>query len=286
MKLVKVLFILCITFSTGCGPTNVLDEYSNTDSDAAKFFEAKKLLDRSEWAEVIDIIENDISASYAAKAEVKETLASAYSGQCGFTFVDILSGLEDATSSNFFPLFLSIFSSNQIQVASCDQAISILQSIGTVTTRTAKQNLFLSILGMARVGTTLAIRLDADVDGVADAGSKVCENVHATDPHLPAVQIKKIATGIGLIFENISALSGMLDSSSNSLGGMEDALSACTSLGVGVDCVVTNEADVSNELDYVVRSMLDTGDYGFGTCVLGSAVPAEQCCPTITPPFP
>lgn len=285
MKFFKFLFILCITFSTGCGPTNVLDEYSNTSSDAAKFFEAKQLLDRSEWADVIDIIENDLSASYAAKAEVKEVLASAYSGQCGFTFMDILSGLEDATSSNFFPLFLSIFSNNQIQVASCDQAISILQSLGTVTTRTAKQNLFLSILGMARVGTTLASRLDADFDGIADAGSKVCESVHA-DPHLPTAQVKKIATGIGLIFENISALSGMLDSSSNSLGGMEDALAACTSLGVGVDCVVTNEADVSNELDYVVRSMLDTGDYGFGTCVLGSSDPLEQCCPTITPPFP
>lgn len=280
MKKYQSLILLFVFVFSGCGDVNVLDNYSNADSDEARYFEATTLLDERKWSQVISIIENDLSNGFAARSEVQETLASAYAGHCGYTFADILVGLQDATDSRFFPLFLDIFSSNSIVTTSCDHAITVLQGLGTVTERTSKQNLMLSILGMARIGTTLAVKLDPGATGTADPAANVCSRTDPGVPYLAEADIKKVATGIGLIFENISALGGLLGSGSNSLSGLTDALNACQGLGLGVNCIVTNEAEVDSPLDYVTRVMLDTGDFGFKTCDMNTA---GSCCPGLTP---
>lgn len=312
MNAVKRIFILvlCLTLSTSCSAPNVLTEYSQTDTDEALFYEAKKKIDALEWDEAIDIIENQISDGYAAKVKVQEALAGAYAGKCGFTFVDILNGLMNSPSSSIFPFFMSIFAGNTLDPAACDESIRIISSFGTVLQRTQDQNLFLTILGIARVGTSLGAKLDPTSDGVADGvygtDYNVCHNYSAgsaTDgypgamiPPMPAppaeptrsltdTEVKNVASGIGLIFENMSALAAALSGDNSTLTALEDALASCESVAGAGNCTATNESAVSAELLFAMRYLLDTGDMGFGSCDPTKAFPdASACCPALKPP--
>ncbi|MFV3408448.1 hypothetical protein ACNH6C_07560 [Bdellovibrio bacteriovorus] len=313
MKSVKQAFIilLSLVLTTSCAQPNLLTDVSDTDSDDALYYEAKKKLDALEWDEAIDIIENQLSPTYAAKVSVKETLAGAYAGKCGFTFVDILSGMQNSPSANIFPFFVSIFGGNTLDTASCDQAISIISGLGTVLQRTQDQNLFMTILGIARIGTTLGAKLDPTNDGVADGvyntDFNVCHNYSggpgsaATDgwPQpgpIPApvvaptrtvtdIEAKKVASGIGLIFENISALASVLSGDNSTLTALQDALGQCELVAGAGNCTATNEAAVTDELLYTIRVLMDANGMGFGTCDPTKVYPdAAACCPRLKIP--
>ncbi|AFY02747.1 hypothetical protein [Bdellovibrio bacteriovorus] len=321
MKCVKQAFIilLSLVLTTSCAQPNLLTDVSDTDSDDALYYEAKKKLDALEWDEAIDIIENQLSPTYAAKVSVKETLAGAYAGKCGFTFVDIISGMQNSPSANIFPFFVSIFGGNTLDTASCDQAISIISSLGTVLQRTQDQNLFMTILGIARIGTTISAKLDPTNDGVVDGvyntNYSVCHNYSgapgtatATDGwaqpgpspqnplSIPApvvaptrsitdTEAKKVASGIGLIFENISALASVLSGDNSTLTALQDALEQCESVAGAGNCTATNEAAVGPELLYTIRVLMDTNGMGFGACDPTKVYPdAAACCPRLKIP--
>lgn len=310
MKRTKRILILLMSLAltTSCGEPNLLTEFSQTDSDEALYFEAKKQIDNLQWDTAIDIIENQMGSAYAARVDVKETLAGAYAGKCGFTFIDIVTGLSNSPSANLFPFFMSIFAGQTLTPSACDQAISIISSLGNASQRSQDQNLFLTILGIARIGTTLGAKLDPTADGVADGvystDYNVCHNYSggaATDGYglpLPAPQppaeparsitdaeAKRVASGIGMIFENMAALGSVLSGDNATLTSLQETLTDCEAIaGVG-NCTATSVDAVSPELLYVIRVLLDVNGMGFGTCVIGDTYPAATaCCPALKPP--
>lgn len=308
MNFFKRLLIISLVMSltTSCSDPNILEDFSQTESDEAYFIEAQKKVDNLEFTLALDILENKISAGYQQRVKVKELRAGAYAGRCGFTFADIFAGIQNSSTTNIFPYFMSIFGYTTVIPAACDNAITIMESLGSVLTRTNDQNLFLSILGLARVGTTLKSKLDGTIqDGVAEGayltGYNVCHNYvagvaddgWANVPPLPAPEtmpvsgrtitdadVKKIASGVGLIFENISALGGAMSGGNSVVTALESALTQCESLPGGPDCQVTDPNLVSDELVYAIRVLLADSSMGFGTCTAG-AVPNPP-----TPPFP
>lgn len=314
MKNVKKIFIVLLSMilTTSCGQPNLLTDVSQTDTDEALYFEAKKQIDDMEWDTAIDIIENQMSDGYAAQEAVQESLAGAYAGKCGFTFIDILDGIQNSPSAKIFPFFMSIFAGNTLDPSSCDQAISIISSFGSVVERTQDQNLFLTILGIARIGTTLGAKLDPTADGTADGvyntDYNICHNYSAgvaTDgypvpggPFPPApmaeptrsitdTEAKKVASGIGMIFENMSALASVLSGDNSTLTSLQDALTSCEAVAGAGNCTATNESAVGPELLYTIRILMDTNDMGFGTCDPTKIYPdAAACCPRLYPPVP
>lgn len=319
-----LILLLSLTLTTSCGQPNLLTDVSETDSDEALFFEAKKKIDKLEWSTAIDIIENQMSDGFAAREEVQEVLAGAYAGKCGFTFMDIVNGLKNSSSTSIFPFFMNIFSGNALDTSACDRSINIITSFGSVLERTNDQNLFLTILGIARIGTTLGAKLDPTHDGVADGVYKtdfnVCHNYSggvgssatdgwpqgnpmqnplsipdpavAPDRALTDIEAKKVASGIGIIFENMSALAAILSGGNSTLNALQDALTQCESVAGAGNCTATNVAAVTPELLYTIRVLMDSADMGFGTCTPGVMPddPSDDlndpayCCIRLKPP--
>lgn len=303
-----LIIVACLGLTTSCAKPNVLTDFSQQNSDDALYIEAQKLVDQSDWDGSIAIIENKISSGYRTKRNVINTWAGAYAGKCGINFAGLVLGLKNASgsASQLFPFFMNVFAGVTVLPTACETAITLMQSIGAVGSRTTDENLFLSVLGISRVATNLAAELDsADHNGSIDSSSNVCHEwsggnpLHpwlATDPAYalyppPATQpshflkdseVQRIAAGIGLIVENASALSDTIGSSNSILTALTSVQSSCTSLGVS--CTGTDPAAVSNQLIYAVRALLSSSSMGFGTCVPGSVTAGQICCPTVKPP--
>lgn len=329
MKNLKIILvgILSGMLSTSCGQPNLLSDFAQTDSDQALYLEAKKKIDAMAWDDAIAIIENRLSASFQAKPNVKETLAGAYVGKCGLTFFDLVDGLSNASPTKIFEYFMGVFKNMTLTPAACEQAISIIESVGTVTERTKDQNLFLAILGVARVGVTLSYKLDQeDHDGVADSTFNVCHEyvdrdsdgdidkldiltrwpdpiynkliqkpVPAPEHFLTDDDVKKVVTGFGLIMENLASLSEAIGETSDTMSSLEGIKAECEA-AVGGACDITDSAAVTNQMAYAFRLLLDTSDWGFGTCDLSTSLPTFTgmepddsvdmtgiCCPTRVP---
>lgn len=306
MKRVKLLFslILSLGLTTSCDKSNVLTEYSQTDSDEALYIDAKKKMDNLQWQVAIDIIEDQISAGFQARRDVKNSLAGAYAGKCGVTFFDLIDGLTNSPSPQIFPYFMGIFEGVTLDTASCDTAIQIMQSLGTVGQRTNDENLYLALLGLTRIGTTLSAKLDqSPSNGAIDSNSTVCNNntggsetdgwsaqFKANPFNFPAApggmthfltdnEVKKVIVGLGLIFENAAALTAALGGGSNStLDGINDAKAACASAIDAItnhavaSCEFTDTTAVPSSLVYAFRLMLRSDDFGFAGCSIDTNV--------------
>ncbi|UOF01089.1 outer membrane protein assembly factor BamD [Bdellovibrio reynosensis] len=300
MKSVKRIFIIFLSavLTTSCGDPNLLTEFSETDSDEALWVDAKKHIDDLEWDSAIDIIENQLSAGYQERIDVKEGLAGAYVGKCGLTFLEIVSGMTDAPSSNLFEYFMGIFKDMELEPEHCETAIEIIQGLGTVSQRTQDQNLFLAILGIARLGVTLSYKLDqVDHDGQMDANSNVCNDhsggqlspwpmpVYQFMPrqtpvpahYLNDADMRKIVSGFGLIIENLAALTAAIGNDSDTITALDDFKADCQEASGDVACDITDPDDVDDALmKYAFRVFMDTSDVGFGTCSLSTPLPVDD----------
>ena len=332
MDIFKRIFILIVTLSvtTSCGTENVLSEVSNKETDEAYYIDAKKELDNMQWDSTVTIITSKMSANYQARRDVKMTLASAYAGKCGLIFMDLIQGMTNNPSSAMFQFFMGVWGGKTVNPDSCELAIGVLQGIGTKTQRTTNENLFLSLLGVARIGTNLVANLDnGDHNGAMDTDATVCHGDAAgtgtawqsplstffpTPPggmtqYMTSNNMKRVAAGLGLILENLDALTGALGSGS-SLDGIDDISTMCSTVmstitGSSVSCdSMTTTGAVTDEMVYAMRMMLASSDFGLGsTCTvtgtttfLGdvatylanwptpNAPPADVCCPSTAIP--
>ncbi|KHD89275.1 MAG: hypothetical protein OM95_04345 [Bdellovibrio sp. ArHS] len=201
---------MSLLLTTSCGQPNVLTEYSNTESDAAYHLDAKTKIDNFEWDAAIEILTTKISADYQARNDVKTTLMYAYGGKCGISFFDLIDSLKNVSSTKMFEFVLQLYANRVVDVASCDNAISVLQGIGAAPAqRTSQQNAFAAILGLTRMATTLHAKFDTESsglgDGLVDAGADSCA-IADTAGRLSDADMNRIITGLGLVFENLSEL--------------------------------------------------------------------------------
>lgn len=306
MKNFRIILVALLTglLSASCGQPNLLSEFAQTDSDEALYMEAKKAIDDMAWDDAIAIIEDQLSASFQQKANVKETLAGAYVGKCGLTFFELVDGLSSANPTKIFEYFMGIFKNMNLTPAACEQAISLIESIGGVSERTQDQNLFLAILGVARIGVTLSYKLDQeDHDGIADSTFNVCHEyadqdtdgdidkddiltrwpdpiynkiiqkpVPEPEHFLTDDDLKKVVTGFGLIMENLASLSSAIGETSDTMGSLEGIKTQCEDTVEG-PCDITDPSAVTAQMAYAFRLLLDSTDWGFGSCSLSTALP-------------
>ncbi|QLY26101.1 hypothetical protein [Bdellovibrio sp. KM01] len=334
MSIFTRIFILITTLAitSSCGTPNVLSEVSNKETDEAYLIDAKSDLDDMEWDSTISIVTGKMSSGYQSRRDVKMILASAYAGKCGLLFFDLIQGMTNNAATEMFKYFMGIWGGKTVDPDSCELAIGVLQGIGTAAERTTNENLFLALLGVARIGTNLSAQLDSgDHNGAMDADATVCHEdgtgtltqwKDAPDPipganyyratfglppagktkYMSTANIKRVASGLGLILENMASLTDALGGGTTigALGDLsdacDDAMSAIT--GVATSCAtMTTPAAVSSEMVYAMRFMMDSAEFGFGTCSIANSVtfisnfatftppvPADLCCPTTSIP--
>jgi len=306
------LFIVVILFVTSmsCTQPNALGDLAQTNTDQALYIQAQQDLDNSDWDDAINILTTQLSTSYQAQPSVVQSLAGAYAGKCGVNFPDLANNMKQANSSTvLFSYIMQAFHGVAVAPAYCEQAITTMQTLGTVQTRTTDQNLYMAILGMARVGTTLGSAFSlTTADGGTDSSFSVCNNYVAgvaTDGYTPAeiaggapappaqphyfltnLQVQTVAAGVGLIFENISALTSAFSVTAGPLiTSITSAQTECESFMGPGNCTVTSPAAVSAQLIYAYRVFLDTSSYGIGSCdpTITNYNTPGFCCPALLP---
>jgi hypothetical protein len=289
MKFFKnIILLLGVLLSlTSCSDPNFFKQFSKQDSDEALYHEALKKIDALDWDAAINIMANQLSASYKQSVKVRESLMGAYAGKCGLSFVTLVSGLASSTGG-IFKLALGAFGGLQVDVASCDSAALILQSLGSSTERTQNQNLYAAILGLTKLGVNLHNTLDTESsgigDGAVDGGSDVCaEPVSTTAGQLTDAEIKKVIVGTGLIFENIATLAAAIGTGNAGVDSMNAAKTACEAIaGVG-NCTITDEGStaITPQAIRFFRRLVASSSMGVGSCDI--SVPLS-CCPALAVP--
>lgn len=218
MRALNIFLVILCLLTSSCDKPNVLTEYSKTNDDEALFLEAQKRMDNFEWDKAISILTTDLSADFRQKPKAQERLMHAYGGKCGISFFDMIQALKNVNSTKMFDIALKIFDQKVVNVAACDAAINVLHNLGaTAAERTGSQNTFAAILGLTRMGTTIKAKMDRESSGLGngqvDAGWNSCEISDAT-LRLSNADMNRVASGVGLMFENLVALGESLTSGS------------------------------------------------------------------------
>lgn len=267
----EVIFISVMVLAACSG--NVFKEMADKNTDEAKYETANKAIDAGDYDAAIAAIES-LSADYRGKTKVIETWAGAYAAKCGQQFVAIVNGLS---SSSGAPLkyFMGIFKNITTDAPSCATAQAKMELLGTSTQRTTDQNFFMFLLGISKIGTYLKKNADiSPVDGSADAGFSSCSSSSISD-----ADIKQVITGVGLLFENITAIGASI-SGSSAIASLSSLQATC-----GAACAITDITSPSLTAPVVnyFREALMASDFGVGSnCTLSQALPigaGTTCCP-------
>jgi hypothetical protein len=274
-----IIFLLCMTTSCEEQP-NVLANLASTGGDAAVYEEARKKVDDRQWDSAISMITVDLSAAYQTRADVKETLAGAYAGKCGLDFVNLATGLANSNSVAQLYRFFMVAMKNKIVVPSaCDSAQAVIESFGNSAARTADQNLFLTIIGIAKSGAWIRVKADQDLaglgDGAMDAGFDPC---NATS--FPDQNVIQATVGLGLVLNNVTTIASRLAGSTlNDINFFNaNCLAAMQLIDPTVTtCDLTDVAFVTSK-KALFRSLLNEGStIGFGGCTTDTPFSACPC---------
>lgn len=261
LSLLKSIFLFGLILSNLSCSMNMLSASAKIDTDEARLFQAKMLMNKSKWDDAITQITGMTTAGQAQR-DVKATLASAYAGKCGLnliTFADQLS----SSSSNLFALFLNTMkSATATEVTACEAAVTLLTSISSsAAARTADENILLAFTSFAKIGAILAVYADTNNDGSADGGFDSCSTAQ-----LPDASLRSIGTGVTIAVASLTASGGNIGSALSTAVN-----SACSSLA-GVDptwdfCAVTDPTAFSAVQVKAIGGMVTSTDNpGLGTC--------------------
>lgn len=266
IPLLKSALLICVTGTLlmSCGG-NLYQAMSGKTSHDAIVEEVKNLTNDQRYSEAIALIE--ANPNMVTDREDKFLFAAAYAGGCGLTFASIFESLATASGSPM-EFAKDAFTTTPVVPAYCYSAQQWIEAIGAAGVRTTNENIAMFLIGLAKVGTYLRSRADADMDGVLDVGYDSCSNTS-----LPRADVKQVITGFGLMIENIAALG------TNLSGGMSGDITsigaACT--GLGLSCNVTDPAGISDgdadDFRHAIKSD-STANFGIESC---ATLPV--CCP-------
>ena len=253
--------VVVTLFSVACSQ-NAFLESAKRDTDAARLFEARKLMNQSRWDDAITSI---LAMSTAAQAEreTKATLASAYAGKCGLNLISLADKVLNSGGSNYFPLFLNALRATDATGESyCELAETTLTSISsTAASRTADENTLLAFVEFAKIGAILAVYGDTNDDGSADGTFNPCNT-----GILPDAKLRQIGTGVTIAVASLSAAGGTVGSSLTT-----SVNSACATLA-GINpsydfCSITDPtAFTVNQVKAIGGLVRSTDSPGVGTC--------------------
>ncbi len=273
---------------------NIFEPLTPKDTNAAYLYSARLKIDAGQYAEALTDL-GQIDAEYASQNDVRITFASAYAGECGMEFIPFFNSIStiNLTGTTIFKYLRASFTDKATTPTSCTEAEKKLKEIGaTSAARLAAMNgekevnMLMAILSMAKIGSYLRVTSDVDGtnslgDGTTDASFDSCDSTKLTD-----TQVLEIATGFGLLVENLSAILGDGSSTATTLAVVTAAFTAL--------CGPTPPAGGCNILDYstltddektaIINTYRDLlkSDQGIEALPIGT----NACDPTQTIPPP
>lgn len=270
---------------------NILEPLTPKDSNKALLYEAKKQIDAGNFTAALEAF-SDMDPDFAAQNEVRLTHASAFAGACGMQFIPFFSGLTNANfdpPNTFFKTLRGTFTDKTATPDYCRDAEKKLKEIGsTQALRLAAMNgsheinMLMAILAMAKVGAILRTTSDTDGtnslgDGTTDAGFDSCSSTSISDD-----DVVDVATGFGLINENLPTLLGASSNTAVALQVIAAAISPLCNLPDSSKCLVLDGNDIADntqraEIINTFRDLLAIKGFGLGSCDLPTL--PDDCCP-------
>lgn len=268
LNIFKMTFVFFLTIVMSCSG-NVYTEMSNKNTEEALLESALKSINSGDYDGAIASL-NKITSAYRHDASVSKAAAAAYAGKCGLNFFNLVTTITGVTAATPLLLFMNAFTAVSVVPASCDssQAEIEFKYGATSAVRPADINLFLAILGIAKMGTYLRSIADPLQTGSVNASFvDACAVGTITD-----VQTKEVGTGLGLLLDNIASLTAAIagNSAITSLAGLQ---AAC-----GAACVITdvNSANWTAANIKIIRSAIKSNSFGIQNC---GNNPFVTCCP-------
>ncbi len=280
-------FCLLFTLTVSSSCSNVLERFADVNTDAANYEEAQKKLNGGEYSEA-EFYFSKLSPAFASNPEVKLQWASALAGQCGYTFFSIFGSLGSGD-----PLFLSAMKAFQQKSYSLDKCTAARLKLEEISSdpalRSVDQNLFMLVLGFARIGG--ALRNDADIDsignlgdGAMDGGFNAC-TVGAgnnADGELSDAEIDEVILGLGLVLQNLTFVSAAIGGGADSITEISDACGALTPVPLPVNpCTITDSSQITGAVRTAIRQIVHTNNtnptmpLGIGGC---NNADVTTCC--------
>lgn len=268
------LLVLGSIFSVGCGG-NFFQLTAKKDTSEAIYQDARDALNDLDYdtaiSKIVELQGKD-STFYLRCEKVdgikicpREDLAGAYASKCGLNFVTFVSSLTSSTGSPFL-FFMQKFKSVSVVPASCYEAQKVIETFGaTPGARTSEQNLFMAVLGMAKMGTYLRDAADVNQDGDADGTYSSCNS-----SSISADYLRQVISGMGLVIDNIAAVSAVVSGNSSALTDLETIRTSC-----GSACAITDPNSSSFD-ETVTRRLLRSSDNGIEP---SSGCTLITCCP-------
>lgn len=256
----KIIFAMISALSVGCGG-NLFQLTAKKDSSEALYQDARDSLNDLDYdtaiSKIVEIRTKD-SNFYLRCEKVdgikicpREDLAGAYASKCGLNFVTFVSSLTSSTGTPFL-FFMQKFKDVTVSPANCYEAQKVIETFGTTSAaRSAEQNLFMAILGMAKMGTYLRDAADVNQDGSADAGYSSCNSSSISIDYL-----RQVISGMGLVIDNLAAVSAVLSGNSQALTDLDQIKQTC-----GSPCAITDPNSSSFD-EAVTRVLLRSSDMG------------------------
>ena len=273
----------CLLGNLSCS-VNALTSFADTRSNEALYYSALSQVNGGSYAAALATI-GEMESDYASRREVKTLKASAYAGICGLRFLDMVEALGGISATNrIFPALLDKFRHGSgAKIDACRNAELSLESIGAIGTRTADENLFLALVGLAKIGNVLSLYLDDDQDGQVTASTDVCPRARGARPSAPVANdfyepdLRQLAASLMIALANIQAVSAQVDVGNGALTGINQA---CTDIAV-IDNDVCTKTDpaafTATELDAVLSLIKEDSATGFGSDCSGDVTSCN--CP-------
>jgi len=255
------------------GCSNIYQSMANKTTDEALYEDAQILMDKQNWDDAIAKM-NDLSADYKSRPDVIETWAGIYAGKCGLDFISYFTTLGSAnlSSTTIFQYFMSAWTGKTVNPTYCTLAQTKIEEISVnPTLRTSGENLFMAILGMVKIGVYLRNYVDRDGNGTAE--KNVCTN---DSSNLPDAAVQEIVSGLGLIMTNLSYVTGVAASLTNSLSSVNTICNGLSGACIKTNPATVNSTDIDNFRDLLNTSSSNpTAPLGVGGC---SNAAVSPCC--------
>lgn len=261
VSLLNLFFMVAAGFSLSSCGGNFFQLTAKKDTSEAIYQDARSALNNLDYDTAISKItelQTKDSTFYLRCEKVdgikicpREDLAGAYASKCGLNFVNFVSSLTSSSGSPFL-FFMQKFKTIAVSPSNCYEAQKVIESFSASSTgRTSEQNLFMAILGMAKMGTYLREVADIDQDGSTDATFDSCDSAKISDNSL-----RQVISGMGLVIDNLAAVSAVLSGSSSALTDLDTIKTTC-----GSACIIT-DPNSSSYNSTVVRNLLKSSDKG------------------------
>lgn len=272
MRMFMILFILLNLSCSG----NILKEFANKETDQALEKEARKLINKRDYAGALLVLER-MSETYRARREVVHLRASAHGGLCGLDYIQLVLDLEDLGNERLLVFLMQAFSGGtDFKINQCILAEEALKAAIPLGARDLDEHIFMIFLNFAKVGTILSRYADTDNDGEVDSDfNDACDNDQLVDDD---DHVKHIGTGLASLILSFSEAGTSLPVGDDAIGTVSDFCDNFPPILADYNfCQFTDVEAITADMVKGIRTVVNEDQaIGLGSCsgdVLACACP-------------